>query len=219
VATAAATPDLDVALGLDTELVAQLRTQSSLRDGHLTPSVRREGGSATDNAEDDEWFLILEDDAYVCERTAKKSSRDASLGMAVGGASDAFPAAVRNALDALPSDADILYLGRAVPSGNKAWGKPHKGGLVQLNYVWQLHAYLIPRHTARRLLKELPVDCPADNFLARLIHEGSLTAYTLEQQLVRQPTAMADRSHTDIAHSGRMLVEKDPGRRKRKDMT
>ena len=49
-----------------------------------------------------------------------------------------------------------------------------RAGFLQPQYLWQLHAYILTGKGAHTLLSNLPVDCPVDNFVAKLIFDGKL---------------------------------------------
>ena len=133
-------------------------------------------------------MLIMEDDAFVVDPPGSRSRARGSRG---GRAGDTFMAAIRNTLDRLPADADILYLGHAMVHSKAVVRRIKSGGLLQSKYLWQLHGYMITRHTARLLLNNLPVCAPVDNHVAGLIEGGVLTAYCLEKQLCRQPLVVS----------------------------
>jgi GR25 family glycosyltransferase involved in LPS biosynthesis len=104
-----------------------------------------------------EWFLIIEDDATI----SKKVLND-----------DFLPDLMHRLILTVPSDVDIVYLGHCIPK--KAKISRHKKIWVMPNYIWELHAYLITQKTASILLSFLPVDCPVDNFISKLINEKIL---------------------------------------------
>ena len=187
---------------LEQQKVKELALHGGLRGGHMTPTSLREGTDVAASDPDGEWFLILEDDAYVCQYEFRyERGRRHSAGVVGGRPLLDFQHRVRRAVDALPTEADLLYLGRAIPPSGR--GPRQSGGLFKVKYAWQLHAYMIRRKTARFLLRELPVDAPADNFIASRIHDGSLTAYATEFQLMRQPR-LDSQAGSDINHSGRL---------------
>lgn len=110
-----------------------------------------------------EWYLILEDDAAARLDPTNQAQSD-----------DNIVWAINSAIQALPIDADILYLGHQIPK--KASYNPTKDKkFFRPNYVTQLHSYMITKKTAGVLLSFLPVDCPVDIFLARLIHDKIIT--------------------------------------------
>jgi GR25 family glycosyltransferase involved in LPS biosynthesis len=114
------------------------------------------------------FFLILEDDAVVdphpkvkgkyshpqCKKLVKKN----------------FLQRLKEIEDKIPADFDICYLGY----NGKSYKKLVKKILVRPQYVWQLHAYLLSPKGAAKLLTQLPVSAPVDNFIAKLIYEKQL---------------------------------------------
>lgn len=56
-------------------------------------------------------------------------------------------------------------------------------------------------------MSENAVDCPVDNFVAKLIHEGILTAYALRQKLIvqRNSRKCSKRVDSNIHHSGKIV--------------
>ena len=54
-------------------------------------------------------------------------------------------------------------------------------------------------------MANLPICAPVDNFVAQLVYEGQLEAYSLKEQLVSQPGSFQQRARdTDIVHTGRL---------------
>ena len=144
---------------------------------------------------EEDWYLILEDDASVSEDTARTH----------GG----FGVALAKFLRLVPAECDILYLGWSIP-----WGKAShptvkvrgKDVFIKPSYIWQLHGYVLRGRAVDTLLASLPINAPLDNFIARLIFEKRLVAYALHDQLVRQEGSYAERQEdSDIRHSGRIV--------------
>ncbi len=83
---------------------------------------------------------------------------------------------------------DIIYLGGVIPSKAPFFkGVPVKGGyFMKVNYIWMLHAYIVKGSAIVKLLESLPIQGPVDNFLAKLIYEGTLIAYALGDFIVDQ---------------------------------
>jgi GR25 family glycosyltransferase involved in LPS biosynthesis len=155
-----------------------------------------------------EWYIILEDDASPCIHIPNNTSTSliSSSGLYGGHSSELYTTLIRQALDRTPSSTDIVYLGHAIPSKGIVRKLPKKG-LIQVKYLWQMHAYAISKHTAKLLIEHLPIDSPLDNFVAKLIYEGSLNAYAVLNKLMKQ-TPLTHNS-TDIVHSGRLYTSAD----------
>lgn len=102
-----------------------------------------------------------------------------------------------------PADADLIYLGGVVPKGNKVIKNIFRNVFVKVNYIWQLHGYLIHRDAIPKLLQHLPISMPVDNFVAALAYEGKLTVYTLvDTMLIQKGGALQRRAvDTDVVHS------------------
>jgi GR25 family glycosyltransferase involved in LPS biosynthesis len=133
-------------------------------------------------------MLVFEDDAKV--KTENLAERVADI------------------LTELPSNFDICYLGCIVPSNAKRikWSSQ----LLVPEYAWQLHAYLLSRAGARKLLNQLPISAPVDNFVAELAMTGMLHAFAVKQSLVAQHKVVSQQAargsiDTDIRHSGRIV--------------
>jgi GR25 family glycosyltransferase involved in LPS biosynthesis len=129
----------------------------SLLTNDLSSHVKS-SSSIVAKPESQEWYLILEDDAGLRARDYETLKR--SLGSLVA---------------SLPIEADILYLGHNIPKKATQYRKGGGNKFIKPNYITELHAYLITRKTAGILLSFLPVDCPVDIFLARLIHDKIIT--------------------------------------------
>jgi GR25 family glycosyltransferase involved in LPS biosynthesis len=136
----------------------------------------------------DDWYLILEDDAVVAPEYREPVR---------------FRRRLTELLVAVPTDWDILYLGHAASSRGK--GKALSGGLFcKPSYLWQLHGYVLRGRAVDKLLSLVPIRGPVDNFMASLVFDGSLCAYSLQRQLVVQEGNLLHRmSDSDIDHSGR----------------
>lgn len=59
--------------------------------------------------------------------------------------------------------------------------------------------YVVYPSGARKLLSARPVDEPVDNFMARLVREGSLVGYSVRPGVVRQ--AQTWNVGSDVPHS------------------
>ena len=76
----------------------------------------------------------------------------------------------------------------------------------KIRYAWQLHAYVVTSRAAEKLIDNLPISAPVDNYVATLIYDGVLTAYAVERRMVAQHGGgYQNRSvDSDIRHSGRL---------------
>jgi len=107
-----------------------------------------------------------------------------------------FMTRLNNALAALPSDANVLYLGYSQASD---WRREISANLVEAEYVWTTVAYVIWPAGARKLLAQLPVDQPVDNWMASLCARGSLKSYCVRPKIVLQSDAW--NVNSDVGHS------------------
>jgi len=155
------------------------------KERHLTLSPGERGCSSShlrawrhclDNAGDtNRPLLVLEDDAAP---TAE------------------FPQLLTRALDALPADADVLYLGY---SQAVEWRREVTPDLVESEYVWTTVGYIVWPSGARKLLSNLPVSEPVDNWMAGLTAAGDIKAYCVRPKIVLQADAW--NVNSDVAHS------------------
>jgi GR25 family glycosyltransferase involved in LPS biosynthesis len=120
-------------------------------------------------------LLVLEDDADPTPEFVKVFSR---------------------AWAALPSDANLLYLGYSQAA---EWRREVSAELVESEYVWTTVGYVIWPACARILLSKLPVDQPVDNWMATLCAEGDVKAYCVRPKVIRQADAW--NVNSDVAHS------------------
>jgi hypothetical protein len=123
--------------------------------------------STGSKTEQQEWFLILEDDAALRLDPVTRAGSENNLTWSIF-----------SAIQSLPVDADVLYLGHAIPKKAKFNATKDKM-FFKPNFITQLHSYMITKKTAGILLSFLPVDCPVDIFLARLIHDKIITVCIL----------------------------------------
>lgn len=107
-----------------------------------------------------------------------------------------FTAVLKRALAVLPPDADVLYLGY---SQGADWPKEVSADLVEAGYVWTTVGYLVWPAGAKKLLANLPVDQPVDNYMAQLCADGKLQSYCVRPKIVLQ--AEAWNVNSDVAHS------------------
>lgn len=126
-------------------------------------------------AETNQPLLVLEDDAAP---TAE------------------FQQTLARALAALPSDADLLYLGYSQAAD---WRREVSPDLVESEYVWTTVAYIVWPSCARKLLSQLPVSEPVDNWMAGLCASGDVKAYCVRPKIVLQADAW--NVNSDVAHS------------------
>jgi hypothetical protein len=154
-------------------------------------NLSSKASTTSNDNDDDDWYLVMEDDAVVVPEYREPGRFRRRLGLL---------------LSSLPLDWDILYLGHAASGRGK--GSPVQGGLFcRPVYLWQLHAYVLRGSALTKLLSALPVTGPVDNFLASLIYDSTLVAYSLQQQLVVQEGNLQRRmGDSNIEHSGRLVV-------------
>merc|ERR1712060_848952 len=82
-----------------------------------------------------------------------------------------FVRTLKRALDTVPANADVLYLGYSQASD---WRLQVSPNLVQADYVWTTVAYIVWPAGARTFLSKLPIDQPVDNWMACLCAEGQI---------------------------------------------
>eukprot|EP00931_Biecheleriopsis_adriatica_P095130 TRINITY_DN68759_c0_g1_i1.p1 TRINITY_DN68759_c0_g1~~TRINITY_DN68759_c0_g1_i1.p1 ORF type:complete len:413 (+),score=55.51 TRINITY_DN68759_c0_g1_i1:94-1239(+) len=107
-----------------------------------------------------------------------------------------FTEVMQRTMSALPSDADVLYLGYSQAA---EWRRELSQELVEAEYVWTTVAYVVWPAGARKLLSKLPVNQPVDNFMATLCADGDIKAYCTRPKIVRQADGWNVGS--DIGHS------------------
>lgn len=120
-------------------------------------------------------LLVLEDDAAPTPEFCERLER---------------------AMAALPSDAQLLYLGYSQAAD---WRREVSPELVESVYVWTTVAYIIWPSGARLLLSRLPVNEPVDNWMAALSAEHDIKAYCVRPKIVLQADAW--NVNSDVAHS------------------
>jgi GR25 family glycosyltransferase involved in LPS biosynthesis len=106
-----------------------------------------------------------------------------------------FTKVLRRALEALPTDAHVLYLGYSQAAD---WRREISEELVESEYVWTTVGYLVWPAGARLLLSKT-VDGPVDNFMAAQCAAGDLKAYAVQPKIIRQADAW--NVNSDVAHS------------------
>jgi len=138
-------------------------------------------------------MLILEDDAVLAERS----------GVAFPEMCTRLIQAVERVWD-VENEPVVLYVGCEVVQ----W-RDHRRIIVEgppmlklreAEYVWQTSSYIIWPAAARMLLSRLPIDCPTDCYISKLVLEGYVTAVVACPQIAEQrdPYAKGDIKHTNI---------------------
>jgi len=107
-----------------------------------------------------------------------------------------FRERLERAMAALPCDAEVLYLGYSQAAD---WRREVSPELVESVYVWTTVAYIVWPAGARKLLSQLPVNEPVDNFMAGLAAEQELKAYCVRPKVVLQADAW--NVNSDVSHS------------------
>ena len=137
-------------------------------------------------------MLILEDDAVLWERSGVNfAEMTQRLISAVEGTWDVANTPV------------MLYVGCEVVSWRDSRRAIVEGPPVlklrEAEYLWQTSSYLIWPAAARELLAHLPIDCPTDCYISKLVLEGHVTAIVATPQLAEQrdPYAKGDIKHTN----------------------
>jgi len=107
-----------------------------------------------------------------------------------------FASTLPRALQALPSDAHVLYLGYSQAAD---WRREVPPVLVEAEYVWTTVAYMIWPAGARILLGLLPINEPVDNWMAAACASHKLKSYCVRPKIVHQ--AEPWNINSDVAHS------------------
>lgn len=119
-----------------------------------------------------------------------------------------FLTCLRQALvDLRHESPDILYLGydQAAP-----WRRIVSKAVCEAQYLWTTVGYVLWPRGARKLLAELPVNQPVDNFMASLIASEKLRGFAITPKVVRQ--AKAWNTDNDVAHSDDVAwIQNHPG--------
>jgi len=138
-------------------------------------------------ADDAPPLLVLEDDVLLCDHFRERCEH------VVQSVSSRVPPAERELL---------VYVGGEVAAWRADGIFARAGGalLREAAYVWQTSSYLLYPPAARRLVHELPVDCPVDNFLSAQILFGKLRALVTVPALVWQAAAYQNGNivHTNV---------------------
>ena len=151
--------------------------------------------TADTDGPDSDWYLILEDDAALTPDLQQDPSQ--------------FPKIISECLKSLPNDWDLLYLGHA--AHRKGKGPDVVGTLCRplfhARYMWQLHGYILRGKAVGKIIAQLPVKGPVDNFIASLTYDNTLIAYGLRKNILIQPGTYIERqADSDIRHSGRDVI-------------
>ncbi len=147
--------------------------------------------ACADRADDDAPLLILEDDVELAPDFGAKT---AAL---VGAIEEAVAPARRELI--LYAGADVAAWHAATTYRVHACPPLH---MREARYLWQTSSYVLWPAGARALLAHLPVDAPADNFIARLVHARSIRALVALPQLAVQSAARTGaHRHGDIEHT------------------
>ena len=164
------------------------------------------GNSTPWGGEDDDWYLILEDDAEV-DQSVLTQELQLEINKLIH--------------QKVPSTFDVLYLGGVVPYCCR---EQRIGSCLQrAKYVWCLHAYILRGRAVAALLRNLPINAPVDNFVGQLSYDGTLEVYAmvtgkmLFRQRRQQASSMGSSSQyrkydTDITHSGKSTPYWERGR-------
>jgi len=107
-----------------------------------------------------------------------------------------FTPVLRRALEVLPSNCHVLYLGYSQAAD---WRREVSPDLVEAEYVWTTVGYLVWPEGAKHFLANLPVDGPVDNWMAGHCAAGDINAYAVRPKIIRQADAWGVNS--DVAHS------------------
>ena len=177
-------PASDVALRWSTAHIASFCDWYSVRTLKMSPGER--GCCASDVRF---WrrcvrtrspTIVLEDDAVVLPRFA-----------------DVLAQATRDLAEGTETPAHVIWL-CAKDRGRAKRVRPGSV-LMRPDFLWTTVGYVVTPAGARILLKSLPVDEPVDNFIARLVRDGTLCGYSVRPGVVRQ--AQTWNVDSDVPHS------------------
>eukprot|EP00445_Apocalathium_hangoei_P084498 CAMPEP_0204214956 /NCGR_PEP_ID=MMETSP0361-20130328/77078_1 /ASSEMBLY_ACC=CAM_ASM_000343 /TAXON_ID=268821 /ORGANISM="Scrippsiella Hangoei, Strain SHTV-5" /LENGTH=406 /DNA_ID=CAMNT_0051179639 /DNA_START=8 /DNA_END=1228 /DNA_ORIENTATION=+ len=107
-----------------------------------------------------------------------------------------FAATLERVWPSLPADCGVLYLGYSQAAD---WRREVTKDLVEAEYVWTTVAYVIWPSAARKLLSQLPVNEPVDNWMAGYCATGDVKAYCVRPKIVLQADAW--NVNSDVGHS------------------
>lgn len=116
-----------------------------------------------------------------------------------------FIGVLSRALEALPMDADLLYLGYDQACD---WRREVSPELAESEYVWTTVGYMVWPATAERLLSKLPINQPVDNWLALMSARCELKAYCVRPQIICQ--AQHWNIDSDVPHSDESPAQTEP---------
>jgi len=142
-------------------------------------------------------MLILEDDAVLWDRSGVSFTEMCSR----------LISAVEQIYD-VEKEPLLLYVGCEVTQWRDSRRVVIEGPpmlkLREAEYLWQTSSYLIWPAAARVLLSRLPIDCPTDCYISKLVLEGKVTAMVTCPAIAEQrdPYAKGDIKHTNIYKEG-----------------
>lgn len=151
-----------------------------------------------------DYFLIMEDDAHlrINPLTTYFSTKPNQMNVRTI-YHNSLIEELLYIIQRLPKSTDICYLGRVLPWKSKEFkSQPIKSIFLRVNYVWNLHAYLIHGHCVEKIMAYLPINMPVDNFLASLAHSQGLEVLVLAKPIADQGSFAHRKPDSDIFHSG-----------------
>jgi len=129
-----------------------------------------------------------------------------------------FATRLRAALRGAPADADVVLLGYWWPHQERDLSGVSTAVLRDFAvpaYFWGLHAYALTPAGAGKLLRHLPVDSPADVFVAQMAYNSLLNVYAVRDKLAKQrPKGKSTIRHTnaddaDTPHEKKKRIDFD----------
>ena len=131
---------------------------SGISHGNSSVFSSSNGG---DNNGYDDWYLILEDDSEVI----------------LNNITEGLQITINKIIQQkLPKDFDICYLGHVIPK-NCLKTFFRGGEIVKPNYAWCLHGYILRGKAINKLLNNLPINSPVDNFIGQLLFDGLIEVF------------------------------------------
>ena len=151
-------------------------------------------------------LLIFEDDLEFATPRAGEWAR--ALATAIEGS---LEPSERNLILYLGAEAQVRVGAPSLRAKQAIWGaRAASTGceLAEALWAWQTHAYVIWPTAARLLLGSLPVDAPADVFMSRHYHEGTLCGLVCQPSLAEQldPYQGGDIEHSSLRDRERMFA-------------
>lgn len=144
-----------------------------------------------------DYYLIFEDDVHIKLQDIN-TFHDASYCY-----TNSLLQELQYIISRLPPSTDICYLGGIVPKKSAAYKERRvKTLFVSVNYIWNLHAYLLNGKSVHKLLSCLPINMPVDNFLASLAHNSTIESLLLVKTIAEQGGVQERKHDSDIYHSG-----------------